>query len=275
MGDNEQDRVHVNAGVGKMLMALIVITVLAGAGWLLLPGIWRGRKPAHYGRGNDGLLASNRRGVLPALLGVTAFLVSGWTMFLAGQPRPGGQVPAAGRVTAGWIFLLGVAFILCYVSIYISGRPRFLVPPSMRPGRAMAMDPGQPGGGFVPGTHQANPCDRTETWAALQPGETLYARIGANHVQDGRAYGGHVTVTSNRLVFEPVALSQARGGARWEVPLTQVTSADVAPRGWNTRTGAWRHRLRVRTMTGDVEYFVVWRPRRAANQIEQARQNQP
>jgi hypothetical protein len=96
-----------------------------------------------------------------------------------------------------------------------------------------------------------------------------------NRVQGERAYGGHVTVTSGRLVFEPVALSQARGGARWEVPLAQVTGADVAPRGWNARTAAWRHRLRVRTVTGDVEYFVVWRPRRAAGLVERARQDQP
>jgi hypothetical protein len=111
-----------------MLMPLTVVTVLAGAGWLLLPATWRGRKPAHYGRGADRLLASNRRGVLPALLAVTAFSLSGWTLFLAGRAGPGDRLTAAGRVTAGWIFLLGVASILCYVSIEVSGRPQFLVP---------------------------------------------------------------------------------------------------------------------------------------------------
>jgi hypothetical protein len=136
------------------------------------------------------------------------------------------------------------------------------------------MESGRPGGGFVPGTDEAGGADQAGADSGLQPGERLYARIGVNRVQGGSAYGGHVTVTSSRLVFEPVALSQARGGARWEVPLAQVTGADVAPRGWNARTGAWRRRLRVRTVTGDVEYFVVWRPRRAAGLVERARQNQ-
>jgi hypothetical protein len=261
-------------GADEMLMPLIVVTVLAGAGWLLPPATWRSRKSAHYGRGNDGLLASNRRGVLPALLAVTAFSLSGWTLFLASRAGPGDQLTAAGRVTAGWIFLLGLACILCYVSIYVSGRPQFMVPPSMRSSRALATDSRRPGRGLMSGAQRAGGPDRTGTDAALQPGETLYARIVANHVQGERAYGGHVTVTSKRLFFEPAAASQANGGAPWAVPLTQVARADVAPRGWNPRTAEWRHRLRVRTMTGDVEYFVAWRPRTLAELVERARRNQ-
>jgi hypothetical protein len=144
-----------------MLMPLIVVTVLAGAGWLLLPAAWRGRKAAHYGRGNDGLLASSRRGVLPALLAVTAFSLFGWTLFLAGRTRPGGLVAAAGRVTAGWIFLLGLAAILCCVSIYVSGRPQFLVPPSMRSSRTPATESRRPGRGLMSGAQRTGGPDRT------------------------------------------------------------------------------------------------------------------
>ena len=79
-----------------------------------------------------------------------------------------------------------------------------------------------------------------------------------------------MTVTSLRLVFVPVAASQANGGARWEVPLAEVTGADVAQRGWSAGNGSWRRRLRVRTMPGDVEYFVVWRPGKAADLVERA-----
>jgi hypothetical protein len=209
-----------------MLTPLIGATVVAAAGWLVVPIIWRGREPAHYGR----------------------------------------------RVTAGLFCGVGVVCGLCYVSIYGCGRPRFLVPPSMRPGRHA-----------VPGPHQAGGADRAPAEApvsapvdtSLQPGETLLARIMVNRVQDGRVYGGHVLVTSSRLLFEPVALSRARGGIAWAIPLAQVRAADVAPRGWNPRTAEWRHRLRVRTVSGQAEYFVVWRPRAAADLVEQVRQSQP
>jgi hypothetical protein len=107
--------------------------------------------------------------------------------------------------------------------------------------------------------------------AAMQPGEELHARFLANRIQGGRGYGGHVLVTSRRVVFQPVALSQARGGDQWEVPLAFVAGADVAPRGWNARTGAWRHRLRIQTAAGGAEYFVVWRPRAAADLVQRAR----
>jgi hypothetical protein len=67
----------------------------------------------------------------------------------------------------------------------------------------------------------------------LLPGEEVRARFLANRLQGDRGYCGHVLVTSRRVEFEPVALSQARGGDRWEIPLEQVAAADVAPRGWN------------------------------------------
>jgi hypothetical protein len=154
--------------------------------------------------------------------------VSFWIVFLAGQPRPGGDVPTAGRVTAGWVFGLGFVFIACYVSIYVCGRPRFLVPPPLRSG-AVALQSGRRGRGVLPGSDQAGGADEAPVDTALQPGETLMARIIANRVQGGRAFGGHVMVTSSRLVFEPVALSHANGGASWEIPLAQVAGADVAP----------------------------------------------
>jgi hypothetical protein len=255
-----------------VLTPLIVLSVLAGAGWLLLPGIWRGRRHPHHDRKHDGLLTSNGRGVLPALLGVTTFLLAGWMLFAAGPRRPGGQVPAVWRAAAAWIFLVGFVFIACYLSVFISGRPEFMVPASMRRrGRALATDSGRSAGGTEHRACDADCPDPKGADVVLQAGERLYARFLGNHVQGTRAFGGHVTVTSSRLVFMPVAASQANGGARWEVPLAEVTGADVARRGWSARNGSWRRRLRVRTIPGDVEYFVVWRPRKAAGLVELAR----
>jgi hypothetical protein len=105
----------------------------------------------------------------------------------------------------------------------------------------------------------------------VNPREVQYATFLANRSQDGRAFGGRVTITNQRITFAPVALSQARGGRSWEIGLTQVIGADVAPRGMNTREGAIRRRLRIRTHAGDVQYFVVWRPRRAARLINRLR----
>ncbi|HEX8009308.1 MAG TPA: hypothetical protein VF482_23100 [Trebonia sp.] len=56
------------------------------------------------------------------------------------------------------------------------------------------------------------------------------------------------------------------------VPLTEVSGADVAPRGTNFRDGSWRRRLRVTKSSGDVELFVVWRAQKAAGLIERVRQ---
>jgi hypothetical protein len=102
-------------------------------------------------------------------------------------------------------------------------------------------------------------------------GEVRHATFLANKSQDSRAFGGRLTITDQRITFVPVALSQTRGGRSWEIRLAQVVEADVAPRGIGMRDGALRRRLRIRTDAGEVEYFVVWRPRRAAKLINQLR----
>ena len=105
----------------------------------------------------------------------------------------------------------------------------------------------------------------------MNPGEIRYARLLANRSQDGRSFGGRVTITNQRIAFVPVALSQVRDGRSREIGLTQVIGADVAPRDMNWREGAIRRRLRIRTQAGGVQYFVVWRPRRAARLINRLR----
>jgi hypothetical protein len=90
----------------------------------------------------------------------------------------------------------------------------------------------------------------------------------ANHVQGIQGYGGRLCVTSERLVFIPFAASRANGGSPSELDLRQVLAAEVAPRfSGPGGPGSLRRRLRVRTLSGDAEYFVVWRPRKLADLI--------
>ena len=59
-----------------------------------------------------------------------------------------------------------------------------------------------------------------------------------------------------------------RGAVPFDIPLTDVRGADVAPRGANWRDGSRRQRLRVTKTSGDCELFVVWRPDKAAELVE-------
>lgn len=99
---------------------------------------------------------------------------------------------------------------------------------------------------------------------ALGPDEIMLLTCLANRVDGGRAFGGHLSVTSRRVVFTPVALSAAHGGAEYEVALADLAAADVAPRGLNPRDGSWRRRLRLKTRQGHIELFVVWQPKKVA-----------
>lgn len=107
----------------------------------------------------------------------------------------------------------------------------------------------------------------------LLPGEQVLVRLLSNHVSGGRAFDGYLYVTSKRLVFMPWQAAVARGSVPFTMSLSDVSGADVAPRGTNWRDGSWRRRLRVATSSGASELFVVWRPQRAVEIIEQARQD--
>lgn len=96
------------------------------------------------------------------------------------------------------------------------------------------------------------------------PDERVTGDFFANHVQGDRAYGGHLFITTRRVVFNPVAASRANGGAPAAIELKDIYAADVAPRRLNPSGGAWRQRLRITTFSGNPEYFVVWRPGKLA-----------
>jgi hypothetical protein len=104
---------------------------------------------------------------------------------------------------------------------------------------------------------------------ALRRDEYLAGVFWANRVQGRRAYGGRLFITNQRLQFIPVAASQARGGEPTEIEMTRLSAVDVAPREMRIAGAALRHRLRVQTVSGGVEHFVVWRPRKLARLVQE------
>jgi hypothetical protein len=158
--------------------------------------------------------------------------------------------------------LLGVVFVVLSFIVDTTRRPRRRVGQAARSASApFRMEAGD-------GAPVAN---RELT---LQAEEYEAGRFFANHVQggQGQGYGGRLFITNERLVFIPVALSQANGACRAEFELRNVVAAEVAPRGTGPGMGSLRRRLRVCTVFGHVEYFVVWRPKKLAGLINEVLQ---
>lgn len=105
----------------------------------------------------------------------------------------------------------------------------------------------------------------------LRPGEEIRDRVAVNAVQHDRTFGGHLYVTSRRLIFVPNPYGRSRGAARFETRFKEVTEIVLAPRGRTIWDGSWRRRVRVTTRTGQTAYFIAWRPRQMLALIERAR----
>lgn len=103
---------------------------------------------------------------------------------------------------------------------------------------------------------------------SLPASERICDRLTVNHVRDGRVFDGYLYVTTGRLVFVPWEAAVRRGAVPFDILLTDVRGADVAPRGASWRDGSRRQRLRVTKTSGDCELFVVWRPEKAAGLVE-------
>lgn len=110
---------------------------------------------------------------------------------------------------------------------------------------------------------------------SLLRGERVRGRLLVNHIRDGRPFDGYLYVTTQRLVFVPWAAAAVRGAQPFDIPLAEVSLADVAPRGKNWRDGSLRRRLRVTRSSGNVDLFVVWHPQKAVDLIEEARHRTP
>jgi hypothetical protein len=101
----------------------------------------------------------------------------------------------------------------------------------------------------------------------LGAGEQLVRRLLVNHVQNGRAFGGYLYVTSERLWFTPFQVPQERGAECTEIALTEIANADIALRVFGLRDAALRHRLRVNLSSGGMHYFVVSHPGKVADLV--------
>jgi hypothetical protein len=105
---------------------------------------------------------------------------------------------------------------------------------------------------------------------SLHPDETMIQSWRANRSQGQRAVGGHLHLTTRRLLFVPHVVDSVTGGHRWEVPLSGVSAVDVAPRGWHPFDGSLRRRLRIGAGS-TVEHFVVPKVDGVAGRVEEAR----
>jgi hypothetical protein len=104
---------------------------------------------------------------------------------------------------------------------------------------------------------------------SLREGERVLASLVADHIQGGRPIDGRLYLTSQRLMFMPQGAGIVRGGKSSSIPWSAVATSDVAERGWGE--ASTRRRLRVTRVSGEVELYVVWRPVKAARQVDEAR----
>lgn len=252
-----------------MLPPLIVMSVLICFGWLVIPKSWQG---GHGSQGRDDARdrARERRGTLAVLFSVTAFTAGGWALYATDFAS--GEVAAVEGDAGALLIAVGIVLVILRMFVFTFRRSRAAARSSARAEslarqRETSYSParGPLGGGAGVGPFASEELE-------LLPGEVLFARLSANGVQGGRAFGGRLHITSRRLVFVPVSASQTRGGSRSDIPLDEVAAADVAPMGRGESSATMlRRELRVTMRSGDLRYFVVWQPRKAAHLIEQAR----
>lgn len=96
-------------------------------------------------------------------------------------------------------------------------------------------------------------------WPApeLEADEQARFTIRGSWSRKGIARGGSLILTDRRLIFEPNT-TEAKIGLRpvsWACQ--SIAEVDVAPRGFNPISGAWRRRLRVVFADGTDALFVV------------------
>lgn len=114
------------------VVALTVMAVLAVAGVLLLPRIWRGELASTYDHASrDAWLWGEplRRGVIRGLhLGILGTVVLVFLVFATADLDPTGNMdPIAGAAV-----VLFCAVLVLYGSVILFNRPRWVVPPHAR-----------------------------------------------------------------------------------------------------------------------------------------------
>jgi hypothetical protein len=92
----------------------------------------------------------------------------------------------------------------------------------------------------------------------LGQAETVVWNRAANRSQStGRAVGGRLYLTQERLVFEPNRVDAATGGDSWQAPLGALAAVSAQPPDGRALSGGLRTRLRLDLSDGNIELFVV------------------
>lgn len=247
-----------------MLFGQILVSAMVVLAWSMVWADWR-NPGAGRNRGPRGgaFLAGKREGMLPLVAGLTLVAAGGWVFYFS-PTGPDGAAAGPGHYIGGFLIGSGLVGVACFISIYWTGRPRFMIPPALRQK--------QPSVSYRP-AHAAAPTAPvvSAAWAPTL-GEEVAGVFTANHLQNDYLCRGRLFVTRERLVYVPGTHSATNGGLGWEMSLDRIVEARTARRdlldAWG---GGWRRRLSVRTWDGRTEYFVVWRPRKTAGLIESLR----
>jgi hypothetical protein len=107
----------------------------------------------------------------------------------------------------------------------------------------------------------------------LRPNEHVINTFRANRSQGWRAVGGHVLITSERVIFYPHKVDEVTGAGMWTSELDQISNASVAPRGRNPFNGSLRQRLMVVGANG-TELFVLRSPNEVVDAILDVKRDQ-
>ncbi len=92
----------------------------------------------------------------------------------------------------------------------------------------------------------------------LGQSENVIWKRAANRTQSsGRAVGGRLYLTQERLTFEPNRVDAITGGRNWQAPLGHIAGVSRQSPDGNAFSGGLRSRLRLDLADGSVELFVV------------------
>ncbi len=100
----------------------------------------------------------------------------------------------------------------------------------------------------------------------LQDGEHVAWSVPANRTQGGRAVGGKLLLTEQRLIFTPNRVEVLTHGRRWECKRAVVESVGTLDRTGGPFDGGLVRRVRI-DHDGSVDLFVVPRPEEVAVQL--------
>jgi hypothetical protein len=88
--------------------------------------------------------------------------------------------------------------------------------------------------------------------------EVVRWKQAANRTQNsGRAVGGRLFLTDERILFEPHRLDARTGGKPWGAALTAIVRVGTESADGNPFSGGLRTRLRLDLSDGNAEFFVV------------------